>query len=70
MATNLLSVYFKCGRLQDARQVFDELLNKNAPSWTAMIGGYAQHNRAEDAMGVFIEIGQEGVQPNEVTWTC
>jgi pentatricopeptide repeat protein len=68
VATNLLKVYIGCGRLQEARWVFDELLNKNVFSWTIMIGGYAHHNRAEDAMEVFHQMCQEDVQPNEVTY--
>lgn len=61
VANNLLSVYIGCGRLQDARQVFVILSNKNVFSWTIIIGGYAQHKRAKDAMEVFNQMRQEGV---------
>ena len=49
-ANNLLSVYIRCRRLQDARCSFDELVQKNVYIWTIMIGDNAQHNHAKDAM--------------------
>lgn len=52
-ANNLLSVYIRCGRLQDARRAFDELVQKNVYIWTIMIGDYAQHNHAERCNGNF-----------------
>ena len=68
VANNLLRVFIRCGRLQDACQVFDRLVKKNVVSWTIMIGGYAQHDHAEDAIEVFNQMCQEGAQPNEITY--
>ncbi|KAG0569542.1 hypothetical protein KC19_6G098400 [Ceratodon purpureus] len=68
VANNLLSAYIRCGRLLEARVVFDALVKKDVFSWNIMIGGYAQQNHAEDAMGLFNKMRQEGVQPNEVTY--
>jgi pentatricopeptide repeat protein len=68
VANNLLSVYIRCGRLQEARRVFDELVKKSVYSWTIMIGGYAQHNHATYAMELFDKMLQEGVQPNAITY--
>jgi pentatricopeptide repeat protein len=68
VANNLLSVYVRCGRLQDARRVFDELGKKDVFSWTIMIGGYAQQYRAKDAYEVFSQMLQECVRPNKITY--
>ncbi|KAF5781250.1 putative tetratricopeptide-like helical domain superfamily [Helianthus annuus] len=38
--TGLVFLYAKCGRLDDACKVFDEMPEKNAASWTAVISGY------------------------------
>ena len=37
----LVDMYAKCGSTGDARQVFDEMSQKNMVTWTAMIVGYA-----------------------------
>ena len=67
VANNILSTYIGCERLKDARRVFDGLLKKDVISWNIMIGGYAQYSHARDAMGIFHQMLQEGVQPNEIT---
>lgn len=67
VANNLLIAYIICGRLEYACQMFDELMKKDVFSWTNMIGGYAQHNCAKNAMEVFNRMCQEGVQPDAIT---
>ena len=68
VASSLLSVYIRCGRLQDARQVFDALAKKSVIHWTVMIGGYVQHNRGKDAMQLFHQMRQEHVQADKITY--
>ena len=68
VASSLLSVYIRCGSLQDARQVFDALAKKSVIDWTVMIGGYVQHNRGQDAMQLFHQMRQEHVQADEITY--
>ena len=68
VANNLLRVFIRCGRLQDARIVFDKLVKKDVVSWTIMIGGHAQHDHAEDAIDFFHQMCQEGMQPDEITY--
>ena len=68
VANTLLSVYIRCGSLQDARQVFDALTKKSVIDWNVMIGGYVQHNRGKDAMQLFHQMRQEHVQADEITY--
>ena len=68
VANSLLSVYIRCGNLQDARQVFDALAKKSVINWNVMIGGYVQHNRGKDAMQLFHQMRQEHVQANKITY--
>ena len=68
VANTLLSVYIRCGSLQDARQVFDALAKKSVINWNVMIGGYVQHNRGKDAMRLFHQMRQEHVQADKITY--
>ncbi|CAN1219438.1 Pentatricopeptide repeat-containing protein At5g66520 [Linum perenne] len=52
MATALLDMYAKCGRLDMAWEVFESLKEKEVFTWNAMIGGMAMHGRAEDAVEI------------------
>ncbi len=54
MTNNLVSVYIRCGKLEDARGVFDKLnVKKNVFSWIIMMGGYAKRNHTKEAMELF-----------------
>ena len=68
VASSLLSVYIRCGTLQDARQVFDALAKKSVIHWNVMIGGYVQHSRGKDAMELFHQMRQEHVQADKITY--
>lgn len=66
VANTLLNAYVRCGRLHDARRVFDGLQKKDKFTWTIMIRGYAKNDYPEDALGVFNQMRQGGVQPDEL----
>ncbi|CAN1219452.1 Pentatricopeptide repeat-containing protein At5g66520 [Linum perenne] len=68
MATALLDMYAKCGRLDMAWEVFESLKEKEVFTWNAMIGGMAMHGRAEDAVELFIEMLRRKFRPNEITF--
>ena len=42
VGTALIQMYAKCGSIEEARQAFDNLTNRNVVSWTAMLGAHAQ----------------------------
>ncbi|KAI5058728.1 hypothetical protein GOP47_0026898 [Adiantum capillus-veneris] len=66
----LLDMYAKCGSLSKAHQVFDELPAKDVVTWTALIGGYAEHEHGEEALELFGLMRQQGFLPNAVTFIC
>ncbi|KAG6479768.1 hypothetical protein ZIOFF_063242 [Zingiber officinale] len=61
-------MYIKCGCLQLARQVFDEMAERTVVSWSAMIGGHAMHGQAEEALELFSKMEEASVEPNAVTF--
>ncbi|CAM6113259.1 unnamed protein product [Calypogeia fissa] len=67
-ANALLNVYIRCGRLLDARRVFDELEAKDVVTWTIMIAGFAKNDHAQFALELFNRMRQEGVKPDAVTY--
>uniref|UniRef100_A0A164ZGQ6 Pentatricopeptide repeat-containing protein n=1 Tax=Daucus carota subsp. sativus TaxID=79200 RepID=A0A164ZGQ6_DAUCS len=40
---SVVNMYAKCGCLEDARKVFDEMPVRDVVSWTALITGFSQH---------------------------
>ncbi|KAF6135811.1 hypothetical protein GIB67_028130 [Kingdonia uniflora] len=57
-------MYGKCGALDEAREVFDGMCERNVVSWGSMINGYMQNRRERDAVGLFFEMTRAGVWPD------
>ncbi|CAI9095671.1 OLC1v1031666C1 [Oldenlandia corymbosa var. corymbosa] len=68
VGTSLISMYCKCGDLEDACKLFLEMPKKDVVSWNAMISGYAQHGDAEKALGLFDMMRKKGMKPDCVTF--
>nr|XP_043631402.1 pentatricopeptide repeat-containing protein At2g33680 [Erigeron canadensis] len=53
VGSSLLNVYCKCGLVEDARKVFDEMPDRNSFSWATMISGYSMQRICGEAFGLF-----------------
>eukprot|EP00250_Pteridium_aquilinum_P022559 c25411_g4_i1 orf=121-1197(+) len=70
VANTFIGMYAKCGSLSEAQEVFDKLAVRDVVSWTALIAGYAEHGPAEKALKFFLEMQQDKILPNAVTFSC
>lgn len=70
LSTALLTMYAKCGDMDLAREVFDEMPKRSIVSWNSMIMGYGMHGYGEKALEVFLEMEERGVMPNDATFIC
>lgn len=64
----LITSYFKCGCFSQGRQVFDEMLERNVVTWTAVISGLAQNEFYEDGLRLFDQMRRGSVSPNSLTY--
>ncbi|KAL6584075.1 hypothetical protein OROMI_003364 [Orobanche minor] len=64
---SLVNMYAKCGSIEDAGRVFGEVPEKSVVSWSAMIGGLAQHGHGKEALDLFNDMLNGGFSPNHVT---
>ncbi|XP_042517363.1 pentatricopeptide repeat-containing protein At2g33680-like isoform X1 [Macadamia integrifolia] len=67
---SIIHMYPKCGSIEDGIKFFNFMKQRSLVSWTAMMGGLAQHGRAEEVIQLFHEMNREGLKPNKVTYTC
>ncbi|KAH0450847.1 hypothetical protein IEQ34_021539 [Dendrobium chrysotoxum] len=67
LVTSLVDMYAKCGQVDKARNLFDEMVLRDVVAWSAMISGYSQWNRCREALELFHDMQRAGVEPNEVT---
>lgn len=70
----LIDMYAKCKSLEVARALFDSVSprDRDVVTWTVMIGGFAQHGDANNALQLFSEMFKTGnsIKPNDFTLSC
>lgn len=67
---NLITMYARFGELVAARGVFDNMLDANVVSWTAMLNGYQIHGLGNEALRLFLEFVNCGFRGNAQTYVC
>jgi pentatricopeptide repeat protein len=71
LANALVDMYSKCGDLEKARRVLDELPARDVVTWNALIVGYAHRGQGQKALECFEQMMQrEKLSPNEITFAC
>ncbi|KAK9068936.1 hypothetical protein SSX86_013052 [Deinandra increscens subsp. villosa] len=69
ICNTLLDMYIKCGCVEAARGVFEEMEQRTVVSWSAMIQGLAINGKGEEALTLFSKMIESQIKPNEVTFT-
>ncbi|CAM8920620.1 unnamed protein product [Rhodiola kirilowii] len=71
---SLIDMYAKCKSARIARMMFDAIpqVDRNVVTWTVMIGAYAQHGEANDALALFSQMFKQEyfIPPNLFTISC
>lgn len=64
----LIGVYVKCGKMGDARKVFDKMPERDMKLWHLMINGYAVNEQGNDGLLLFDELINGGMEPDKETF--
>ena len=67
LGSSLIDMYSKCGRLGDARRVFDAMQERNVVCWGSMISGYLHGGQFKISLDLFREMQIAGVKPDEAS---
>ncbi|CAM8933181.1 unnamed protein product [Rhodiola kirilowii] len=57
----IISMYSKCGRMDDARRAFDLLFEKSLVTYNVLVDGYAKNMSSKESFELFNEIEQKGM---------
>ncbi|KAK1270460.1 Pentatricopeptide repeat-containing protein [Acorus gramineus] len=63
----MLGGYVRHGMVSSARQIFEQMPNKDVISWSTLITGYVQNGHFYSALELFREMQSKGFEPNEIT---
>ncbi|XP_061369545.1 putative pentatricopeptide repeat-containing protein At3g11460, mitochondrial [Gastrolobium bilobum] len=68
LATKLAACYAGCGRMPQARFLFDQILLKNSFLWNSMIRGYACNGSPSNSLVLYREMLSFGQKPDHFTY--
>jgi pentatricopeptide repeat protein len=68
VANSLIDMYAKCGSIEDAEKVFNNMPTHDLVSWNAMIMGQGSCGHGLKALELFPQMQQEGMEPNPITF--
>lgn len=69
LGSTLLDMYAKCGRLREARTVFDGLPHCDVVAWGALVTGYTWNGDSVSALQAFQDMQKQNLKPDEVILT-
>ncbi|GLU18142.1 hypothetical protein SLE2022_344580 [Rubroshorea leprosula] len=64
LVNSLLNVYGKCGSIEDARNLFELMGQRDLISWNSLISGYAQIGNAEEILRLLHSMKLENMEPD------
>ncbi|KAK9912620.1 hypothetical protein M0R45_036474 [Rubus argutus] len=64
----LVTMYAKCGNLDDALRTFKLSGDKNSITWSAMICGFAQSGDSQKALNLLRDMHFSGIMPSQYTF--
>ncbi|KAM7498263.1 hypothetical protein LguiA_022677 [Lonicera macranthoides] len=67
--TSLIDMYFKCGKVKLARNVLEEMDERDVVVWGAMISGFAHNRLQRESLEYLRWMISEGIYPNSVILT-
>ncbi|KAF3441526.1 hypothetical protein FNV43_RR15440 [Rhamnella rubrinervis] len=64
----LINAYSKCGSIVNASQCFSSVVEPDLFTWTSVIGAYAFHGLAKEAIECFEKMLTYGIRPDRITF--
>uniref|UniRef100_A0A7N0TFK3 Chlororespiratory reduction 4 n=1 Tax=Kalanchoe fedtschenkoi TaxID=63787 RepID=A0A7N0TFK3_KALFE len=66
LQTALVDMYMKCGKLEEACNIFNHMSKRSVVSWNVMINGLGASGLGEEAINCFRKMEMDGVPPDDV----
>ncbi|KAH7296257.1 hypothetical protein KP509_26G016100 [Ceratopteris richardii] len=70
LGTAIMSMYDKCKSLDDACRTWLDMPIQSEVTWTTIISCHVHHGQHNDAFCLFIDMIEQGIDPNIVTFIC
>ncbi|XP_028808303.1 pentatricopeptide repeat-containing protein At1g05750, chloroplastic [Neltuma alba] len=69
VCNSLIDMYSRCGCIEFARQVFEQMPQRTLVSWNSIIVGFAANGLADESLNFFYSMQRKGFKPDGVSYT-
>ncbi|XVF72263.1 hypothetical protein PTKIN_Ptkin12aG0106300 [Pterospermum kingtungense] len=66
VASSVLNLYVKCGKMDEAMVVFNKMPRKDLVCWTTLVTGFAQSGRPGEAIDLYRRMQTDGMEGDSV----
>lgn len=70
VCNSFLKMYVECGSIKDARALFDQMLSRDAISWTCIVQGYVKNGEINEGLKLFRKMVVEDKVKPDVVAVC
>ncbi|XP_042514880.1 pentatricopeptide repeat-containing protein At1g14470 [Macadamia integrifolia] len=65
---SLISMYSRCGSMEDAKRIFQQMPERDVVSYNSLITGFAAHGHGTEVVKLFLNMKDEGIEPDRITF--
>jgi pentatricopeptide repeat protein len=65
---SMIFMYSRCGSMEDAKRIFQEMVTRDVVSYNTLIAGFATHGHGKEAIELISKMKEEGIEPDRVTY--
>lgn len=65
----LIDMYSKCGSIEDAQCIFDDMPEKTTVAWNSIIAGYSLNGFSQEVLDLYDEMRDSGVEIDKFTFS-
>ncbi|KAF5174991.1 Pentatricopeptide repeat-containing protein [Thalictrum thalictroides] len=66
----LISMYSKCGSLEEAERVFHKMKDRDVVTYNSMLVGLAMHGKSTEAVCMFEDMVKRGMRPSNISFVA
>lgn len=68
VCNSLIDMYSKCGDIENARRIFENMAERHTLSWNFIISAYVGNGLLDSALEMLNSMKLEGFEPDLITW--
>ncbi|KAL2332567.1 hypothetical protein Fmac_020148 [Flemingia macrophylla] len=65
---SLIFMYLRCGSMEDARIIFQEMATRDLVSYNTLISGLAAHGHGTESIKLMSKMNEDGIAPDRITY--